>query len=295
MPFWRELKDGRLVDRRGQRLQGIFPNHRADGSTYSCTVRWRERTPEGRVKHPSKSKKTPEEAVALWEVVNAARESGEPALPAAAAGHKTLDELASEWSDDAAKRVGDEHAREMDRLWDRHVHPFIGHHSVDEVVADNAIFSRLQKDVERGRAATVRQTAVPALSDPSSQHKVFYLVRGVMKRARREYSRSVPQDPTDGMFVMPSAQPVRLPRPLHAVAVERVREALLKRRVKVELYRQRDALIVSLMSGVIAPRPSELLGATWDDQGGATLTLQSSAAGGVVTPGTKTTKRAREC
>lgn len=292
--YFRVLKDGGLVDRSGEPLAGIFVNRRPDCSVFSWTVRWREPTgkrgADGKLRYTnrSRSKKTPEEAVTLWETVRELREDGQVPSPAPPASKKTLDELAVDWSDELAVNVTPKHLGEMARLWDKHVHPFIGHRTIAEVVEDNGIFSQFQRDMTKGNA----KQGLPALTDPSSQRKTLYMVRGVMARARLKYPKAVPTDPTAGMFVMPTSRPERRARPLPAEAVERIREAMLGRRARVELYPLRDAALVSALSGIIAPRPSELLAVTWDDIGETTVQLRNSAAGGTVTPGTKTFGRA---
>jgi integrase len=296
--YYRLLKDGSLVDRAGAKLPGIFPNRRADGSVASYTLRWRtptgQRKPDGapRYTQHSKSLKSADEIVALWEQAHNGA-SAPPSAPAAPEELLSLDELVGEWVTYTAQKATEKHMREMARLWDRHVHPFIGHRTVADVVADNGIFRRFQSDLQAGRKARRAQATVPALRDPASVRKVLYLVRGVMKHARREHPKSIPHDPTDGMFVMPSAQRERLPRPLPAIAVERIREAMLNRAAKVGVYPLRDATIVSVLAYGPAGRPSELLGATWDDLGEQTVLYQSSAAAGrTVRAQTKTTKRA---
>jgi hypothetical protein len=295
--YFRALKDGRLVGRGGQPLQGIYPNHRPDGSVFSWTVRWREptgdRDPMGRRRYTnrSRSRKRPEEAVALWQRVRELRENDQvpsAASIAAAISRRTLDELSVEWNAEAEDRVTAKHLREMARLWDNHVSPYIGHRTLAEVAADNAIFTRYQRDMAKGD----RRQGLPALTDPSSQRKVLYLLRGVMARARREYPQALPADPTAGMFRMPSSRPERRPRPLDAIAVERVREAMLSRRSRSDLYPLRDATLVAGLSGVVATRPSELLAVTWDDVGETTVQLRYSAAGGSIRSGTKTFPRA---
>lgn len=295
--YFRALKDGRLVGRGGQPLAGIYPNHRPDGSVFSWTVRWREptgdRDPMGRRRYTnrSRSRKHAEEAVALWQMVRELRENDQVpsvASTAAAISRRTLDELAVEWSAEAEDRVTAKHLREMVRLWDKHVHPYIGHRTLAEVAADNAIFTRYQRDMAKGD----RRQGLPSLTDPSAQRKVLYLLRGVMARARREYPQALPVDPTAGMFRMPSARPERRSRPLPTIAVERVREAMLSRRSRSELYPLRDATLVAALSGIVAVRPSELLAVTWDDVGETTVQLRRSAAGGSIRSGTKTFARA---
>jgi hypothetical protein len=257
--------DDEILDERGRKLP-IFPNRNGDGEVISWKVRWREEDPQtGRRRHPSTSKKTAAAAVAFYEDVRYLRRQGATPARPEPSGSMTMDELGAEWLERFAfPNCTPRYARESARWWDTEISARIGQYTLEQLMQRPGVFGELQEQLTQA-----------GMRAPS-QRKVIGLVNAVLERGQRWHPEVLKYHPARGQFEPPSTKRKRLVRPLPVIALERIREAVLRRPVRDPLSRLFDAAFVSCMGEGIACRPSELrLSATWDGIGARTLLLQT--------------------
>jgi hypothetical protein len=268
-----KLTESRL-DHHGDPLpEGVYALVNPQGEVVSYKSRWRERDDSGVLRQRSRSFSRREHgtlekarAAALAQRQGALEivKAGDTVLRADSAARLTLGQLFKEWiTGHAAPNTGERYARDSVRTWDRHVEPRLGRVRLAAIAADPGIVVRFHEQLQ--------QAGLPI----SARRASLVLLRAVLRWGRRRYPRVLTAD-LAGLFQVPSAKRRRLIRAAEPLAVERIIEAVAKRRNRDPLGPIRDAALVAAMGFTIAARPSEwLMSATWVDVGERTVELQA--------------------
>lgn len=229
-------------------------------------VRWRE---NGRVRTRSLTSKR--EAVAFDADVKAKKFKGE-SLPRAA--KDTLADAYNQWLRLRAPNLAPQTLEGYRYSWDAHIRRTgFDSYRLAELASDPVLVEQLTADMrERGVG-------------PAAQRKTLVVLSAVLSAAVQW--KKIPTNPVWRM-PKPSAGRQRIPHPFPPLLVERIKQALDKRRAKNPRFvlPTADSALVTLLS-YAGLRPGEALALTWRDIGRRTIAVDKAVADGVVGP-TKT-------
>ena len=255
----------RRTDHEGAPLpRGVYAIVRGDGSVAGYRVRWREEGENGVRRNAAKRfsavklgslERARAEACDYREGAIEVARRGEVVLRPDAAARMTVDDLFKEWLiEHAAPNLSERYAVDAVRWWDREIatRP-ISRVRLARLADDPALITRLQDELARSGLS------------PASRVQVLKVLRSVLRWGRRRYPRTLNLD-LSGLFKLPSQQRRRLIYAADAVALERIVEAVARRRARDPLLPVRDAALVAAMGFTVAARPSEWLNsASWGD------------------------------
>src|SRR3954465_12702161 len=217
------------IDHRGEPLpDGVYALVEHDGEVVSYKARWRERDANGMQRQRSKSFSRRDAgsldpaqaaAVAHRDGVREIVRAGDTVLRADRAAGILLGDLFKEWiTHHAAPNTGERYARDAVRTWDKHIEARLGRVKLGALADDPGIIVRFHEDLQEARLAI------------SARRRSLALLRAVLRGARRRSPRALSVD-VAGLFQVPSAKRRRLNRAADPLAVERIIEVVLKRRI----------------------------------------------------------------
>jgi len=254
----------RRIDHRGQQLpKGIYACVREDASVASYKVRWREEGGDGIPRNAAKSfsirelgsaERALESAIAYRaHALNVAKVDGNVLRADPAAG-MTLGELFQEWCVGRGAELSKRYAEDTVRRWDREVAPrSIARVRLERLSRDPSIITRFQDELAADGVT------------PSNRAQVLKTLRAVLRWGRRRHPNALTVE-LSGLFEVPPQRAKRLAYAADAAGLERIIEAISRRKARTDLLPIRDAAFVAAMGFTIAARPSEwLYSARWSD------------------------------
>jgi hypothetical protein len=272
------------VDHHGRRLpRGVYALTREDRTIVSYRARWRQEDENGAVRNAARSFSARqhgslENALRLvikfrQEAIQAVR-SGDRVSRMPPAGGMTVGDLFKEWCIKRGPALSERYAEDAVKRWDRDIATrSIARVRLSRLSEDPSLIVRLQDDLEAEGLT------------PSNRAQVLKLLRAVLRWGRRRHPNELRLD-LSGLFELPRQDRSRLPYAADAYGLERIIEAVKKRRARNELLPIRDAALVAAMGFTVAARPSEWLNSVrWADVHERSVELQRPETDGAAAPG----------
>lgn len=264
------------TDHRGQPLpRGVYPQGKEAITGYK--IRWREEGPDGVPRNAAKSfsarklgslDRALEAAVAYRGQAIKIAEADGAVLRADPAATMTVGELFQEWCVGRGAQLSERYAEATVHRWDREVASrSINRVRLERLSRDPSIITRFQDEL------------VAAGVTASNRAQVLKTLRAVLRWGRRRHPNALTVE-LSGLFEVPAQPTARLAYAADAYGIERIIEAVLRRKARNKLLPLRDAAFVAAMSFTVAARPSEwLYSATWGDLHERSVELQRPRSG----------------